>query len=105
VKSLLNITVFASAVLSIFSTSLTLYEAPGFKEALSIVEEENSSYIHVPEKELKRIYISHDVSSASETHTVPLVARKNSWKESKSTENAINVFGVLVPGNIAHRNT
>lgn len=95
-KSLLNITVFTSAVLSIFSTSLTLYEVPELKEALSVTKEERS----VPElksgKDMKRIYISHDVSSKRESKSEPLIVTKNNWKKSSPVEESINVFGVKV---------
>lgn len=103
-KSLLNITVFASAVLSIFSTSLALYEAPELKEAISVVEVDNMSHKSEPAKEVKRIYISHDVSGATKTQESPIVAGKKSWSESKSDQAPINAFGVLVSGNNDYKN-
>jgi len=105
VKSLLNITVFASAVLSIFSTSLTLYEVPELKKALSVEEEENSSHKSESATEMKRIYISHDVSGTGKNPASPKVATKDSGMESKSAEDSINVFGVLVSRDKGHRNT
>jgi len=104
VKSLLNITVFVSAVLSIFSTSLTLYEVPELKETLSVIEEEKSNQEFVKGKEMKRIYISHDVSKTKSIKPAPIVATKNPEIESYSAEDSINVFGVKVSNKNNHRN-
>lgn len=103
-KSLLNITVFASAVLSIFSTSLTLYEVPELKEALLIREEEKSNYESNAAKDLKRIYISHDVSGTSNKKSEPTIVTKDTSNVSKSAEDSINVFGVKVVKNHNYRN-
>ena len=95
-KNLLNITVFASAVLSIFSTSLTLYEVPSLKEALSAVEEEETVQESKSEKDIKRIYISHDVSDKGREQSQPLIVADNEEKIITSAEDNINVFGVKI---------
>lgn len=104
-KSLLNITVFASAVLSIFSTSLALYEAPELKEVLSVVEVENMSNKSESAKEVKRVYISHEVSDTIESRTSPIVANKSSRIEPETSEETINIFGVVVSDNNVHKTT
>ncbi len=102
-KNLLNITVFASAVLSIFSTSLTLYEVPDIKEALSAIEKEE---VHKSSSitDIKRIYISHDVSNQGKDKSAHLLAADDSNKLPTSEEDYINVFGVRLPAKNARRN-
>lgn len=96
-KSLLNITVFASAVLSIFSTSLTLYEVPELKEALSAMERKDRiEHETRPEKNMKRIYISHDVSDTTTKNSESLLGTKHSSKDSIFAEDYIKVFGVKI---------
>ena len=95
-KSLLNITVFASAVLSIFSTSLTLYEVPELRETLSVMEKEKSNQELVKGREMKRIYISHDVSDKGREQSQPLIVADNKENVTTSAEDHINVFGVKI---------
>jgi hypothetical protein len=97
VKSLLNITVFAASVLSIFSTSLTLYEVPILKESLSAMEKEKEAQVRDGEKDLVRIYISRDVSIESKEDHAPLFTAKKEVNNSEPQENHLNVFGVQVP--------
>ena len=61
-KNLINITVFASAVLSIFSSSLALYEVPILKEITSSMEKENEGEQNHLRTNIKKIYISHQIS-------------------------------------------
>ena len=98
-KSLLNITVFASAILSIFSTSLTLYEVPSLKETLSVVEEEETVEESKPEKDIKRIYISHDVSDKGREQSQPLIVADNKENVTTSADDHINVFGIRISSN------
>ncbi|GJM14749.1 MAG: hypothetical protein DHS20C13_00760 [Thermodesulfobacteriota bacterium] len=95
-KNLLNITVFASAVLSIFSTSLTLYEVPSLKEALSVVEEGETVQESKSEKDIKRIYISHDISDKDREQSEPLILAENKENITTSAEEHLNVFGVKI---------
>ena len=95
-KSLLNITVFASAILSIFSTSLTLYEVPELKETLSVMEEEKSNQEFVKAREMKRIYISHDLSKKSDKESKPFIVANEVENSPTTTEDYINVFGVKI---------
>ncbi len=103
-KSLLNITVFASAVLSIFSTSLTLYEVPELKEAISVIEEERSEQLSELGKEMKRIYISHDTSTDSKKEFKPFIVSNVVENVPTSTQENINVFGVQVSKSNNQRN-
>lgn len=103
-KSLLNITVFASAVLSIFSTTLTLYEVPELKEALSVMEEDKSNQESEAGEELRRIYISHDVSSNSRPRVAPVLISELLQREASSSEESFNVFGVNISKAKSHRN-
>jgi len=100
VKTLLNITVFASAVLSIFSTSLTLYEVPVLKESISALEKENEVQDSSSASDMKKVYISHDVSKKSEEEFAPLIIANEVENSPTSAENYITVFGV----NISNRN-
>ena len=104
-KSLLNITVFAASVLSIFSTSLTLYEVPILKESLLAMEKDKEAQESSSRSGMKRIYISHDVSNKDGYKSAPLLVADNREKFSTSAEDYINVFGVLVPNNKARGNT
>lgn len=96
-KNLLNITVFASAVLSIFSTSLTLYEAPDIKEALSAKDKAQEVRISSSSTEKKRIFISHDVSNPDKERSAHLLAANESEKFQSHEEEPIKVFGVKLP--------
>ncbi len=96
-KSLLNITVLISSVLSIFSASLTLYEVPVLKETISAVENEGKVQESSSETDMKRIYISHDVSNIGEEQNAPLLVAKRKQSISDPNEDYINVFGVQVP--------
>ena len=96
-KTLLNITVFAASVLSIFSTSFTLYEVPILKESLSVLEKEKEAQESSSRSNIKRIYISHDVSNKGRDKYAPLLVADDSEKFSTSTEDYINVFGVQIP--------
>ena len=98
-KTLLNITVFASAVLSIFSTSLTLYEVPDLKEALLVMDKEKEIQESNSERDIKRIYISHDVSNKGKEESAPLIAANDRENFSTSTEDDINIFGVKISSN------
>jgi len=100
VKTLLNITVFASAVLSIFSTSLTLYEVPVLKESISALEKEYEVQDRSSASDMKKVYISHDVSKKSEEEFAPLIIANEVEGSPTSAENYITVFGV----NISNRN-
>jgi len=97
VKTLLNITVFAASVLSIFSTSLTLYEVPVLKESVSAMEKEKEAQESSSRSDMKRIYISHDISNKGRDKDAPLLVADDSEKFSTSTDDYINVFGVEVP--------
>lgn len=103
VKTLLNITVFASAVLSIFSTSLTLYEVPELKEAISVMEEDKTNQEFVAGDEVRRIYISHDVSKTKSIKPAPIVVTKNPKIKAYSAEESIKVFGVTISKGNSHR--
>ena len=103
-KNLLNITVFASAVLSIFSTSLTLYEVPDLKEALLVMDKEKEVQESSSRIDIKRIYISHDVSNKGKEKSAPLIVADDSENLLTSAEDYINVFGVQVPNKNARRN-
>ena len=98
-KNLLNITVFASAVLSIFSTSLTLYEVPDLKEALLLMDKEKEIQESNLERNMKRIYISHNVSNKDKEKSTPLIVANDSKNFSTSAEDYISVFGVKVSSN------
>lgn len=104
-KSLLNITVFTSAVLSIFSTSLTLYEVPELKEALSVMEEKKLDHETESQIDMKRIYISHDVSDKTERNSEPVLVTKNSNVDPTSAEDDMTVFGVTISNNTKHKNS
>jgi len=104
VKSPLNITVFAASVLSIFSTSLTLYEVPILNESLSAMEKEKEAQVRDGEKDPVRIYLSHDVSNKGKDEHTPLFIAEEKVDVSKSPENHINVFGVQVPNENARSN-
>lgn len=95
-KNLLNITVFASAVLSIFSTSLTLYEVPDLKEALLVMDKEKEVQESSSRIDIKRIYISHDVSDKGRKQSQPLIVAENKENIITSDEDHINVFGVKI---------
>ncbi len=103
-KSLLNITVFAASVLSIFSTSLTLYEVPILKESLLATEKEKEAQESSSRSDMKRIYISHDVSNKDGYKSAPLLVADDSEKFSTSAEDYINVFGVRLPTKNASSN-
>ena len=103
-KTLLNITVFASAVLSIFSTSLTLYEVPVLKESISALEKENEVQDSSSASDMKKVYISHDVSKKSEEEFAPLIVANEVENSPTSAENYITVFGVQIPTKNASRN-
>ena len=103
-KTLLNITVFASAVLSIFSTSLTLYEVPVLKESISALEKEYEVQDSSSASDMKKVYISHDVSKKSEEEFAPLIIAKEVENSPTSAENYITVFGVEVPTKNASSN-
>lgn len=103
-KNLLNITVFASAVLSIFSTSLALYEVPDIKEALSKMDNGQEVQESSTITDIKRIYISHDLSNKGRDKSAPLLVADDSEKFSTSAENYINVFGVQIPTKNASSN-
>jgi len=104
VKTLLNITVFASAVLSIFSTSLTLYEVPALKESISALEKEYEVQDSSSASDMKKVYISHDVSNKGRDKFTPLLVAEDSEKGSTSVENYINVFGVKISNRNNHSN-
>jgi hypothetical protein len=104
VKTLLNITVFASAVLSLFSTSLTLYEVPVLKESMLALEKEYVVQDSSSASDMKKVYISHDVSNKGRDKFTPLLAANDSGNFSTSTEDYIKVFGVKVPNKNARSN-
>ena len=103
-KTLLNITVLAASVLSIFSTSLTLYELPILKESLSALEKEKEAQESSSRSDMKRIYISHDVSNKGKEKSAPLLVADDSGNFSASTEDYINVFGVKISNKNARSN-
>ena len=103
-KTLLNITVFAASVLSIFSTSFTLYEVPILKESLSVLEKEKEAQESSSSSDIKRIYISNDFSNKGKEEPTPLFTAKKEVNVSKPAENYINVFGVQVPNKNAGSN-
>ena len=94
-KTLLTITVLVSSLLSIFSSSLKLYEVPVVKDVVSIVNKEKG--IEVRYSDLKRVYISHDVSENGQDKQSPILVAKKKHNANHSSENYINVFGVKVP--------
>ena len=103
-KSLLNVTIFVSAVLSIFSTSLTLYEVPELKESLSVSEKEKLDQDFKSEQNIRTVYISRDESDSSKRNQKPLMSSKTSLKEKASEEKSINIFGVEVSNHSKNRN-
>lgn len=103
-KTLLTITVLFSSVLSIFSSSLKLYEMPVFKEALSVIHAGKDVQRSDVKKDPVRIYISHDVSNKSKEEPTPLFIAKKEVNASKPSEDYINVFGVQVPNKNARSN-
>ncbi len=94
-KTLLTITVLVSSLLSIFSSSLKLYEVPVVKDVVSIVNKEKG--IEVRYSDLKRVYISHDVYKNGQDKQSPILVAKKKNNANHSSENYINVFGVKVP--------
>lgn len=92
-KSLLNITVLVSSVLSILSTSLALYDMPSFKDIPSIENGEKVQENGLNDS-LKRVYISHDSSNHKNTPVLVAGNKKNATSNSKES---LNVFGVKVP--------
>ena len=98
-KSLLNISVFASAVLSIFSTTLTIYEVPTIKESLSVLKEDNVDQKSGSEKEIMRVYISFDSSKKDETHRDTVLVTRNSMSNSSTYKNQFSVFGIRMASN------
>ena len=96
-KTLLNITVFAASVLSIFSTSFTLYEVPILKESLSVLEKEKEAQESSSSSDIKRIYISNDFPNKGKEEPTPLFTAKKEVDVSKPAEDYINVFGVQIP--------
>lgn len=96
VKTLLNITVFASAVLSIFSTSLTLYEVPVLKESIATFEQEYEGQGSSMGSDMKRVYISHDVSKKNKEEHKPIIVTKEAQNVAISDKHYIDVFGVKI---------
>ena len=94
-KTLLTITVLVSSLLSIFSSSLKLYEVPVVKEVVSVVNNEKS--LEEKNSDLNRVYISHDVSLNEQHKQSPILAAKKKQDRDQSSEYYINVFGVKVP--------
>ncbi|MGB3729156.1 MAG: hypothetical protein WBA70_07905 [Thermodesulfobacteriota bacterium] len=95
-KTLLNITVFASAVLSIFSTSLTLYEVPVLKESIATLEQEYEVQDSSPTSEKKRVYISYDVSNENKEEHKPIIVAKRAKNLATSDKHYIDEFGVKI---------
>ena len=93
-KTLLTITVLVSSLLSIFSSSLKLYEVPEVKEVVSIINEERQ--FEESNSEIKRIYISHDVSENHQNNSSQVLHVKKKQHTPSSAENHINVFGVKI---------
>ena len=94
-KTLLTITVLVSSLLSIFSSSLKLYEVPVFREVVSVIKQDNGA--RDISSETKRVYISHDVSGNTLENNTPLVVAKKNKTTQQTDEKYINVFGVKVP--------
>ena len=90
-KSLFNITVFASAFLSILSTSLTLLEIPAARESISEIDQTHES---ASGKKIKRVYISHDTSNQTIQKYRPLIALSKGNKSNFYDKEHIHVFGV-----------
>ncbi len=97
-KTLLTITVLVSSVLSIFSSSLKLYEVPVLQEVVPAINKEKGILESNSKDDMKRIYISYDVSNKREISNSP-VQQANERKGIKpdTNENYISVFGVKVP--------
>ncbi len=103
-KSLLTITVLVSSALSIFSSSMKLYEMPVFKEALSAINTGKEVWKNDGGKDTIRISLSHDVSNESKENHAPLFTAKKEVNNSELQENHLNVFGVQVPNENARSN-
>ena len=97
VKTLLTITVLVSSALSIFSSSLKLYEVPVFKEAVSVIGMGKEVQASKERKDPVKIYISHDVSNEGKEKQMPLLIAEEKVNVSKPQEDHINVFGVRIP--------
>ena len=91
-KSLLNVTVLVSSVLSILSTSLALYDMPSFKDLSSI---ENGEKVQKSKLEdgLKRVYISHDIP---DNKSAPVLVAGKKKGAINNAEETLNVFGVKI---------
>ena len=96
-RSLLNITVLISSVLSIFSASLTLYDVPVLKETISAIDDGSEVQESNSEDAMKRIYTSHDVSNKGVETNKPLLVAEGKQNISEVSENYLEVFGVRVP--------
>ncbi|MEM7008156.1 MAG: hypothetical protein AAF462_03395 [Thermodesulfobacteriota bacterium] len=94
-RSLLNVTVLISSVLSIFSTTLALYDMPEIKEKVAAVENGERISRANTQSEMKRIYISHDASE--DKASILEIATINKSLSSENKNDHINVFGVSVP--------
>lgn len=94
-KSLLNITVLVSSVLSILSTSIALFDVPSINKNISLVENGEKIQESRSQDTLKRVYISHDVSNDK---SAPVLIANSKKGSSNNEENHINVFGVKVSG-------
>ena len=82
-KTLLTITVLFSSVLSIFSSSLAIFEMPVFKESLYVIEKGKDVQRSDVKKDSVRIYIPHDVSNRSKEEPTPLITAKKKVNASK----------------------
>lgn len=92
-KSLFNITVFASAFLSILSTSLTFLDTPAVRESISEFDKTRES---ASGRGIKRVYISHDTSNQTKQKYRTLIAASKGGNLNSYDEENINELGVKI---------